>query len=240
MKFSCIAIDDEPIALDIIEDHVSKIPFLELKASFQNPLEAIEFLDDNQVDLIFLDIQMPELTGFEFLRTLDNAPFIVFTTAYPDYALESYELEAIDYLVKPIAFERLLKAVNKVKKRINNSPQTATSITTSTTKKEYVFVKTDYKTVKIFLDDILYIESLKDYVAFHLKGDKILSLLSIRGVEAALGDERFVRVHRSFIINLDKIDMVERNIVSIEKIQIPVGESYRSSFKGIIESNRLI
>ena len=239
MKLSCIAIDDEPIALDIIEDFASKIPYLEMKASFQNPVEAIEFLDDNQVDLIFLDIQMPELTGFEFLRTLDNAPFIVFTTAYPDYALESYELEAIDYLVKPIAFERFLKAVNKVKKRVATQTKVTPQESSSTPQKEYVFVKTDYKTVKIFLDDILYIESLKDYVAFHLKDEKILSLLSIRGVEEAIADDRFIRVHRSFIINLDKINVVERNLISVGNTQVPVGESYRTAFKELIESNRL-
>lgn len=241
MKISCISIDDEPIALDVIEDHISKIPFLDFKGRFQNPFDAIEFLDTNKVDLIFLDIQMPELTGFEFLKALPKQPFIVFTTAYPDFALDSYEIEAIDYLVKPIPFERFLKGVSKVKSRMLSitDQQDNVKAQSCTDANDFIFVKTDYKTVKLFLDDILFIESMKDYVAFQLKEERVLSLLSIKSVEAKLPETNFIRVHRSFIINVSKIELIERNIITVNNSQIPIGESYREIFKSVIENKRL-
>ena len=241
MKINCIAIDDEPLALDVIEHHVSKIPFLNLVAKVSNAFDAIELLHKEKIDLIFLDIQMPELTGFEFLKSINHKPLVIFTTAYPNFALESYEMDAVDYLVKPIPFDRVLKAVNKAKLRIStpsSEPSSTDSIAYSNNP-DFIFVKTEYKTVKIFLDDILYIESLKDYVVFHLKTEKIHSLLSIKSVEAFLSPELFIRVHRSFIIAINKINEIERNNISIGKHNIPIGDNYKDAFKLLIDSKKL-
>ncbi|MDB5257041.1 MAG: chemotaxis protein CheY [Chitinophagaceae bacterium] len=239
MKISCIAIDDEPLALDVISHHAEKIPFLDLKAKITNAFDAIEWIQKTQVDLVFLDIQMPELTGFELLRTLQHKPLVIFTTAYPNFALESYELDAVDYLVKPIRFERLLKAVNKVKQRISNPIAHKEITINSVSAPDFIFIKTEYKTIKIFLDDILFIESEKDYVAFQLKNEKILSLLSIKSLEESLPSDNFVRVHRSFIIAFNKIDSIERNTVAIGKKNIPIGDNYREMFKLLIDSKKL-
>ncbi|MEY5048635.1 MAG: hypothetical protein RLZZ175_1994 [Bacteroidota bacterium] len=241
MKINCIAIDDEPLALDVIEHLASKIPFLDLKAKINNPFDAFEVLHNEKIDLIFLDIQMPQITGFEFLRTLNNKPLVIFTTAYPNYALESYELDAVDYLVKPIPFERFLKAVNKAKLRLgaNTPTNELIEISSSNHNNDFIFVKTEYKTVKIFLEDILYIESLKDYVSFQLKTEKIQSLLSIKSVEEHLPHEQFVRVHRSFIVAFNKIDEIERNNITIAKKTIPIGDNYRDTFKVLVDSKKL-
>lgn len=238
MNINCVAVDDEPIALDVIQHHCSKIPFINLKATIKSAFEAIDYLQKEKVDLIFLDIQMPELTGFEFLKSLPVKPLVVFTTAYPSYALESYEVDAVDYLVKPIPFDRFLKAVNKVRQKLNFQSDGSQEVNQAVLP-NFIFVKTEYKTVKIFLEDILYIESVKDYVAFHLKNEVIMSLLSIKSVEAFLPKEQFVRVHRSFIVAFDKIEEIERNNIIIGKKMIPVGESYREYFKLLIEGRKL-
>lgn len=238
MKINCIAIDDEPLALDVIGHHAEKIPYLNLSAKITNSLEAIDVLHKVKIDLVFLDIQMPDLTGFELLRTLNNKPFVIFTTAYPNYALESYELDAIDYLVKPVPFDRFLKSVNKVKQRISTPVETIQT-SSSRPSPEFIFIKTEYKTVKIFLDDILYIESEKDYVAFQLKNEKILSLLSMKSVEEYLPKENFIRVHRSFIVAFNKIQEIERYNIIIDKKMIPVGDNYREYFKILIDDKKL-
>ena len=239
ININCIAIDDEPLALDIIQNYASKVPFLDLKGTFQNPIDAIEHLDNNSIDLIFLDIQMPELTGFEFLKSLPKQPLIIFTTAYPNFALESYENDAVDYLVKPIAFDRFLKAVSKVKQRLSLIENTSAD-KTEQPDKDFIFVKTEYKTVKIDLKEILFVESQKDYVIFTLEDNSTIpSLLSIRNVNETLPSNNFIRVHRSFILAIDKIDSIERNTVIINEQRIPVGESYRDQFKTIISQNKL-
>ncbi|HTF80177.1 MAG TPA: LytTR family DNA-binding domain-containing protein [Cytophagales bacterium] len=237
MIINCIAVDDEPLALDVIEHHASKVPYVNLKARLNSALEALDFLHKENVDLLFLDIQMPDLTGFELLKTLRHTPMIVFTTAYPNYAVESYDLNALDYLLKPISFDKFLRSVNKAKYRLDSSlehPMTTPFMST-----DFIFVKTEYKTVKISLDEILFIESLKDYVVFHLKTEKIQSLLSIKAVEAFLSKDLFVRVHRSFIISLDKIDEIERTTIIIGKNIIPIGDNYKEFFRTLIESRRL-
>lgn len=239
MKINCIAIDDEPLALDVVEHHAGKIPFLSLQAKVLNPFDAIEILSKGKIDLMFIDIQMPELTGFELMRTLSVKPMVIFTTAYPDYALESYEMDAVDYLLKPIPFERFLKSVNKVKQRLS-APAVSTEMSaTQPDMPDYIFIKTEYKTVKLFLNEILFAESYKDYVIFHLKGEKISSLLSIKAVESFLPANNFVRVHRSFIIALDKINSIERNLIIIDGKNIPLGESYREGFKLLIDGKRI-
>lgn len=235
-SIKCIAIDDEPLALDVIKDHVSKVSFLNIEASFQNPVEALNYLSQNKIDLIFLDIQMPQLTGFEFLSTLSNKPLVILTTAYPDYALKGYEVDAVDYLVKPIALDKFLKAVNKVQNLLPSENNGTPAIPKEET---FFFVKTEYKTVKINFDEIRHIESQKDYVVFHLKDEKISSLMSITSVEKMLPASRFLRIHRSFIIAIDKIESIERNIVFINDQPIPVGESYRSIFKKLVDSLRM-
>lgn len=239
MKIKVIAIDDEPLALDVIEHHAAKIPFLDLQAKVQNPFDAIEILHKEKIDLIFVDIQMPELTGFEFLRSLTVKPMVIFTTAYPDYALESYEMDAIDYLLKPIPFDRFLKGVNKAKQRMTAPAVSAEHNAGVPDSPEYIFVKTEYKTVKIFLDDILYIESLRDYVVFQLKKEKISSLLSIKSLESFLPGKTFMRVHRSFIVALDKIEEIERSNITIAGKLIPLGENYKDSFKMVIDEKRI-
>jgi two-component system, LytTR family, response regulator len=239
MKITCIAIDDEPLALDVLEHHAQKIPFLEMTARFSNAFEAMQFLCREKVDLMFLDIQMPQLTGFELLRTLQHKPMVIFTTAYPDYALESYELDAVDYLLKPIPFERFLKAVIKVQQRMLPAQGTIVEAINQASVADFIFVKTDYKTVKISLNDILYIESFKDYVMFHLEKEKVQSLLSIKAVEGFLNKEHFVRVHRSFIVALNKIDAIERTSINIGKHIVPIGDNYKESFKAMVENKRL-
>lgn len=239
MSINCIAVDDEPLALDVITHHAGKIPFLNLKAKVSNAFEALELLHKEKYDLVFLDIQMPELTGFELWRTLQVKPLVIFTTAYPNYALESYELDAVDYLVKPISFERFLKAVNKAQQRLTPNTEAIEAMTTVTASPDFIFVKTEYKTVRIFLDDILYIESMKDYVAFQLKNEKILSLLSMKTVEDSLPKELFLRVHRSFIIACNKIEEIERYNIVIGKKMIPVGDNYREIFKQMIDGKKL-
>lgn len=240
MMLNCLAIDDEPLALDVIEDHVKKIPFLSLKGKVKSAFEAIQLIEKGQIDLLFLDIQMPELTGFELLASLTRKPLVVFTTAYPSFALESYEIDAVDYLVKPIPFNRFLKAVNKVTQRLPPSTGPISSESNLTEgSMEYIFVKSEYKTVKIFLSEILFIESMKEYVVFHLQHKTISSLLSIKSVEDALAKEKFVRVHRSFIVSLDKIDSVERNLIRMGQHTITVGENYRDSFHAIVEGRRI-
>ena len=241
MNINCLAVDDEPLALDVIADHASKIPFLTLKNRSRNAFEAIEIIEKGNIDLVFLDIQMPELTGFELVQSLTKKPLIVFTTAYPSFALESYEMDAVDYLVKPIPFNRFLKASNKVKQRLNlpvgNTTIPAESLIEAT--QDYIFVKSEYKTIKIFVQEIIFIESMKEYVAFHLKDRKVLSLLSLSAVEEALNRDKFVRVHRSFIVSLDKIDSLERNLIRLGNTSITVGENYREAFNAIVENKRI-
>jgi len=235
---NCIAIDDEPLALDVIENHLSKIPFVNLVAKVRNPLQAIEIINNQNIDFIFLDIQMPELTGIEFLKILHKKPLVIFTTAYPHYAVESYELNAIDYLVKPISFERLLKAILKVKEK-NRTESLPIAIGNGQTAHDFIFVKTEYKTVKIILNDILYVESLKDYVVFHLLNEKISSLLSLTYVDSELPKDKFVRIHRSFIVAFDRINEIERNTLLIGNTRITIGESYREDFKKMVEIKKL-
>jgi DNA-binding LytR/AlgR family response regulator len=235
---NCIAIDDEPLALDVIENHLSKIPFVNLVAKVRNPLQAIEIINNQNIDFIFLDIQMPELTGIEFLKILHKKPLVIFTTAYPHYAVESYELNAIDYLVKPISFERLLKAILKVKEK-NTTESLPIAVGNGQNTNDFIFVKTEYKTVKIILNDILYVESLKDYVVFHLLNEKISSLLSLTYVDNELPKDKFVRIHRSFIVAFDRINEIERNTLLIANTRITIGESYREDFKKMVEIKKL-
>ncbi len=234
-----IAIDDEPLALQLVTGYISKTPFLELLSGFDNPLDAIEFLEDNPVDLIFLDIKMPDLTGIEFARILENPPKIIFTTAYEKYALQGFKLEAVDYLLKPFSYEEFLKAAKKADKliRLENTEQHEEIEANN----EFLFLKSDYKIRRINFNEITYIEGLKDYVKVYLQNEPkpILSINTLKTLEAKLPELKFMRVHRSFIVNLDKIDTIERSRIVFGSVYIPVSEQYKEKFQQYLDQNFL-
>lgn len=233
-QLNCIAIDDEPLALDIIEDYIKKVDFLTLKKRCYRATEAIDILDKENIDLIFLDIQMPEITGVQFAKSIKNIPPVIFTTAYSDYAVEGFELDAIDYLVKPFTFERFLKAVSKAYDlhKLKNTNKIEANISN---KPNYIFIKSDYKNIKVNFKDILFIEGLSDYIQIHLStGEKILSLQSLKAFNEKLPNN-FIRIHRSFIISFDKIKSIQKNRVFIGNKELSIGESYKEDFFKIIE-----
>jgi len=238
MKLKTIAIDDEPLALRLVSDYVSKTPFLELVGSFDNPLDAIDFLSKQSVDLIFVDIQMPDLTGIEFARSLESAPKIVFTTAYEKYAIEGFKLNAIDYLLKPFSYEEFLKAAGKARKQTELEANVLPSIEANS---QFLFLKSEYKIRRINFNDILYIEGLKDYIKVYVSGDDkpVMSLNSIKSLEQKLPEDKFMRVHRSFIVNLDKIDTIERSRIIFGKVYIPVSDQYKDKFQEYLDKNFL-
>ena len=235
-----IAIDDEPLALQLVTSYVEKTPTLELAGTFDNPIDAMEFLDKNEIDLIFLDIEMPDLSGLEFTRILTNKPKIIFTTAYEKYALQGFKLDAIDYLLKPFSYEEFYKAAEKAKKQIgyeraNKKDEDVDS------NQEFLFLKSEYKIRRINFNNIIYIEGLKDYVKVFLKNESkpIMSLSSLKALEAKLPEDKFMRVHRSFIVNLEKIDTIERSRIVFGKVYIPVSEQYKEVFNNFVKNNFL-
>lgn len=241
-KIRCIVVDDEPLAIDILRDYIAKIPFLELVKSFTNPIEALQQVQNGEVDLTFLDVQMTELTGIQFLKIAGSKSKFVLTTAYPEYALEGYELNVADYLLKPFAFERFYKAVQKVQEAMLfpgtvGAPQEA--VVESAFKNNFIFVKSEQKIQKIYLDDILYIEGLKDYISIFTRQERIITLQSMKKMEDSLPSFRFVRVHKSYIIALDKIESIERNRIIIADKIIPIGDTYRDGFFKIIENKNI-
>ena len=238
MKLRTIAIDDEPLALRLVSDYVSKTPFLELVGSFDNPLDAIDFLSTQSADLIFVDIQMPDLTGIEFIRTLDDPPKVVFTTAYEKYAIEGFKLNATDYLLKPFSYEEFLKAAAKARKQTELEANSLPSIEANS---QFLFLKSEYKIRRINFNDILYIEGLKDYIKVFTAGDEkpVLSLNSIKSLEQKLPENKFMRVHRSFIVNLDRIDTIERSRIIFGKVYIPVSDQYKDKFQEYLDKNFL-
>lgn len=243
MIIQCIAVDDEPLALDIIEDYITKVPFLELKKTFTSALECIDYLKQNKVDLLFLDIQMEELTGIQLLRVLKDKPEVIFTTAYDNYALQGFDLDVTDYLLKPISFERFLKAADKVYEKI-----ALQHLPTALQKEpiipgsdgDYLFVKTEFRFQKVFLSDILYIEGMGDYLRIVTSKERIMTLVNFKKVEAFLSEPRFMRVHRSFMVAMDKINSVERNRIRIADQLIPISENYKKPFFVLLESKGLL
>jgi len=238
MKLKTIAIDDEPLALRLVSEYIEKTPFLELAGSFDNPLDAIDFLSSQSVDLIFVDIQMPDLTGIEFARSLENAPKIIFTTAYEKYALEGFKLNAIDYLLKPFSYEEFLRAAQKARKQSELEANVMPSIEANS---QFLFLKSEYKIRRINFNDILYIEGLKDYIKVYTTGEDkpVLSLNSIKALEQKLPEDQFMRVHRSFIVNLNKIDTIERSRIIFGKTYIPVSDQYKDKFQEYLDKNFL-
>lgn len=233
-KIKTIAIDDEPLALALVTDYIQKTGFLELAGTFDNPLDAMVYLNENEADLILVDIQMPDLTGIDFIKTFPVPPKFIFTTAYENYALEGYKINAIDYLLKPFSYQEFLIAVQKAKKLIEleNKPDKPDE-----TEGEFIFLKSEYKIIKIQLNDILYIEGLKDYVKVYVQNEKkpVLSLHTLKSVEQKLPSEKFMRVHRSFIVNLEKIETIERSRIIFGEKYIPVGEQYKTDFQEFIK-----
>jgi len=238
MKLKTIAIDDEPLALSLLSGYVEKTPFLELLGTFDNAMDALDFLHHEQIDLILVDIQMPDLTGIEFTRMLDAGPKIIFTTAYAQYALEGFKLNATDYLLKPFSYEEFLKAVQKAYKlaELENS-----AITSVEANNQFLFLKSEYKIRRINFNDILYIEGLKDYIKVYTRTDAkpVMSLNSLKALEQKLPEDKFMRVHRSFIVNLEQIDTIDRSRIVFGKEYIPVSDQYKDKFQTYLDKNFL-
>lgn len=236
MILKCAIVDDEPLALELLKSYVKKTPVLELNGAYSSAIEAMKMLPDNPVDLLFLDIQMPELNGLEFSHMVPEDTRIVFTTAFSQYALDGYKVNALDYLLKPISYTDFLQSVNKAvqwfdrKRGTDNEP---------TDKPDFIYVKSDYKLIQISLKDILYIEGLKDYVKIHLEGESrpILSLTSLKALEEKLPTDRFIRVHRSYIVQKQKIKVIDKARIVFGKEYIPVSESYKQELQNYINDH---
>jgi two-component system response regulator LytT len=232
----CIAVDDEPLALGLVCAFIDKTPFLNLAGRYSSAVEALEGIHQQSVDLIFLDIQMPDLTGIELARIIEKSgnqgPRIIFTTAFNQFALDGFRVDALDYLLKPFNYEEFLRAASKGKAYVELVQRAASGPATPEQKEDYLFLKVEYQLVRIAYDDILYIEGLKDYVKVILKSDTkpVLSLTSLKALEEKLPSAKFMRVHRSFIVNLDKIGAVTRNTIQIGAVTIPVSDQYKENF----------
>lgn len=230
-EISCIIVDDEELARTLLENYINRLPYLKLVGKCSNPIEALVLLQNQSVDLIFLDIQMPEMIGTDFLKSLSHKPMVVFTTAYPEYALEGFELDVVDYLLKPFPFERFLKAVNKASdlSKLKNQGGSASIISSegSNSAKNYILVKSEHKVHRIAYDDIQYIQSMREYVAYYTPKGRVLSLGSLKKLEVDLPHSRFLRIHKSYIISKEKVATLEGNMVHIGEDKIPIGASYR-------------
>lgn len=233
---NCIAVDDEPLALGLVAAFIEKTPFLNLIGKFSSAVEALEIIHRQSIDVVFLDIQMPDLTGIELARVIEKAgigaPRIIFTTAFNQYALDGFRVDALDYLLKPFNYEEFLKAASKAKTYVELLRNAAHRSSPTEVKEEYLFLKVEYQLVRIAYNDILYMEGLKDYVKVHLKSDTkpVLSLTSLKALEEKLSDTKFMRIHRSFIVNLDQIGAVTRNSIQIGNTTIPVSDQYKEVF----------
>jgi DNA-binding LytR/AlgR family response regulator len=248
-----IIVDDEPLALDVLETYIERMPNLTLIARCNNAFEANEALKNNEIDLMFLDIQMPQLTGIEFLKTLVKPPMVIFTTAYQQYAIEGFELNALDYLLKPISMDRFMKSVNKATEQYDLHHKEATPSAQRAADTEgpvvqadapdYIFVKADKKLIRVKFSDILYIEGLKDYVIIRLEAGRVISLQTMKSLEDKLPPAQFVRVHRSYIVGMNKIQAIVGNMVEVmEKGQVkhlPIGKNYRDELLVMIDQHKL-
>jgi DNA-binding LytR/AlgR family response regulator len=234
MKLRCLLIDDEPPALKVLETHISQINGLEIVAQCKNALEALDVLDNKTVDLMFLDIKMPKILGTDFLKNLSHPPKVIFVTAYRDYAADGYDLDAVDFLVKPVSFERFLKAITKVKRMMGQ--ETISPANANKSKIEaFVYLKVDRNMEKVYIDDILYIESLKDYIkVFLTTGKNILVKQSISAMENLLSDQKFLRVHRSYIVSINKITGYNALSIQVNSTEIPIGRLYKQAVMDIL------
>lgn len=231
-KIKCLVVDDEALARKLLQTYIERIPYLELVAACKNPVEASGFLQSATIDLMFLDIQMPQISGLDFLKTLAKRPLVIFTTAYEKYALEGYVLDVVDYLLKPFGFDRFFQAVNKASARLNigiesapispNSFEMATEI-----EKDFLLVKSEHRIHRLKYKDILYIQSMQSYVSYYTEKERILSLNTMKKLEVELPSHQFIRIHKSYIIAIEKIEVLEGNQIVIGKVKLPIGASYR-------------
>jgi two-component system, LytTR family, response regulator len=233
MKIKCLVVDDEPLAVRLIENHIAKIDALEVVATANSALKAFEILNTQEIDLLFLDIKMPSITGIDFLKSLKNPPKTIFTTAYRDFAIESYELEAVDYLLKPITFERFFKSVDRF---LRETVPAKNSVTVNREELDYILLKAAGKNYKIVLDDIVYVESIKDYIKVHKSdGSNLTSKYKIGNLESELPAECFIRIHRSFIINTSKITAFSNTDIEVSGIELPIGVSHKEEVDLFLE-----
>ena len=240
---NCIIVDDEPYAVAILADYVQKMPSLNLMNTFEDGLQALQFLRENKVDLIFLDIQMPELTGIQLLKVMVEKPQVILTTAYNQYALESYDLNVTDYLLKPVPFERFCIAVEKALAR-KQTPEKVqmpvVPVSVKSNSEDCIFVRTENRIQRISLTEILYVEGMKDYLRIVTSAEKVMTLLSFVKLSEMLPSEEFVRVHKSFVIPLNKVECIERNHIKIRDKYIPIGETYRPGFYSLLQEKKLL
>ena len=234
----CMVIDDEPLAIQLLENHIGKVAFLELANTFKNPLEALISINSHPVDLIFLDIQMPQLNGVQFMKLLQNRAQVIITSAYQEYAIDGFEHDVVDYLLKPVSFERFYKAVEKAHNLKNPSQAVERTPDLHPATGGYIFIKVETKMVRVELDDILFIEGLKNYVCIQTKTKKIVTLQVMKQLEEILPPNRFVRVHKSYIIALDKINSIERQEIYINDRVIPIGITYQESFSKLLDAKK--
>jgi DNA-binding LytR/AlgR family response regulator len=234
-KLSCIIVDDEPVARKVLHEFVEQVPFLHLQGKFENAMKAEVFLKHNDVDLIFLDIEMPKVTGLQLLKLIDKKPLVILTTAFPQYALEGYELEVIDYLLKPIAFNRFIKAVQKAKDYKQMQQATAISQTASS----YLFVKSDKRIEKIELPYILYAETLGNYIIIHLQDKKIIAYLTLKSLEGQLPANEFIKIHQSYLVNCSRISAIEGNEIKIEQRSLPISRNYKDDVMEMVQQRLL-
>lgn len=243
MKINCIAIDDEPLALDIITAYCKRVPFLNLVQSFSNAIDTLEYIRNHRVDLMFLDIEMEGLTGIQLLKTLKHKPFVILITAFDNYALQGFELDVTDYLMKPVSFERFLKGVNKVydlmQKDLNMQPAaTEQAMLKAEAEPNSFFIKTETRIEKIPASEVLYVEGMGDYWRIVTTRKRIMTLMNARQLEDILREPRFCRVHKSYFVALDKIEFIERRSIKITDIRIPVSDTYQKHFFDLIDQNK--
>ena len=239
--YNCIIVDDETLAQDLIETHLTKIPNIQVIAKCHTAMDAMQVLNEQNIDVMFLDIEMPNLTGLELLRSLDKPPYTILTTAYAEYALESYELNVVDYLLKPVRFDRFFKSINKVLAMLKGNETELTPAENKDVGENYIFVKSDYKAVKLRFDEIVYVESIQKYVRFHLKAKKVMSLMSLTSLNEILPASMFFRCQKSFIINLNEIDGIDGNqLVMSSGTKIPVSKSIKNELIQKIDRNNLL
>lgn len=235
MKIRCLIVDDKPLAIDILADYVNKVPFLELAATTTNPVEGLSLLNEQNIDLVFLDIQMPELTGLQFIRIAGKQCKVILTTAYAEYALDGYEHDVLDYLLKPIPFDRFYLAAEKIRNQFSTiQSESSKRVQEDSRVIEYLFVKTEHRIQKINLHDIVFIEGLQNYIDINTINGRVLSLQTLKKIEEQLPQRDFMRVHKSFIISLRHITSIERSRITVIDRLIPLGENYRDAFYALI------
>ena len=241
MSITCLIVEDEPLARNLLTDYVKKVPSLELVDVCSSPLAAIEVLKQKKVDLLFLDIQMPEITGITLLKVIQKKPLVILTTAYSEYALESYDFDVTDYLLKPITLERFLRAIDKVSQRMEARKDSAVPFekNPSAEGQDFIFVKDGTKLVRIRYADILYVEGLKDYVTIYTRQQKITSLQRLKVLEDTLPSSKFIRIHNSYIVALDAIEAIHKGDVQIGSAMLPISDSYKKNFKEFIDKNQI-